>query len=64
MLDVMQNGRHVATIVKLPKAADAYHAHAPWALLHNSGRVDRFATQRESREEARKSYPGAKMVRA
>lgn len=63
-MDVMQNGRHVAAITKLPKAADAYRSEEPWALLHNSGRVDRFATAREAREEARKSYPGAKMVRA
>lgn len=56
-MNVLSHGVHVAAINRMSKAADGYTPETPWLLLHNTGRVDRFATQREAKEEARKSYP-------
>lgn len=56
---VFVGGNHVAMIVKCPREADAYRTGEPWTLLHNNGRVDRFATYKEAREETTKSYAGA-----
>lgn len=56
MIHVYLKGAHVAMIVKPTKAADNYSAAEPWSLLHNSGRIDRFAQIAEAREEATKSY--------
>jgi len=55
-VNVLSHGKHVASINRMHKAADGYTPDTPWLLLHNTGRVDRFATQREAKEEARKSY--------
>lgn len=56
MLHVYVNTTHVAMINEMPKAADGYTPETPWLLLHNTGRVDRFATQREAKAEARKTW--------
>ena len=56
MLHIYVDTKHVAMIDQQPKAADSYRPEEPWLLLHNSGRVDRFASQREARQEARKTY--------
>lgn len=62
-LDVYTKGRHVAAIVKIPRAADAYRAAEPWALLHNTGRVDRFTSQSDAKDEARKAWPASEFRR-
>lgn len=62
-MNVISGGKHAAMIVKLPRAADAYRAEEPWALLHNNGRVDRFPTQREAKDEAIKSYGTVRFTR-
>jgi hypothetical protein len=49
--------KHVAIINQQPKAADGYTPETPWLLLHNTGRIDRFATLAEARLEAVKSWP-------
>lgn len=53
---VFKNGKHVAAITRLPGTADGFTPGEPWALLHNTGRTDRFAKLREARAEAAKSY--------
>lgn len=62
-LHVYSAGVHKAMIVCQPKQADGYTPETPWLLLHNTGRIDRFAMQREAREEARKSWAGATFTR-
>ena len=49
-------GTFVAQICKQHKLAQGYLAEVPWLLLHNTGRIDRFAAQREAKDEAVKSY--------
>ena len=49
-------GEFVAMLALPPKCADAYVPEEPWCLLHNSGRVDRFETCKQAREEAIKAY--------
>lgn len=49
-------GEFVAMLALPPKCADAYVPEEPWCLLHNSGRVDRFETMKQAREEAIKHY--------
>lgn len=60
---VYSRGRHVAMIVQQSKLADGYVAYAPWMLLHDKGRIDRFATYADAREEAMKSWPAASISR-
>lgn len=60
---VHSQGAHVAQIVKQPRAADSYRAGEPWLLLHNTGRVDRFPSQAEARDEARKTWTAARFTR-
>lgn len=62
-MNVLINGRHVATIVKLPKCADGYDSSVPWALIHNNGKTRRFATAADARDEAMKVYPACKFKR-
>lgn len=50
------NSKHVAMIALPPKCADAYVPEEPWCLLHDSGRVDRFETRAQARDEALKTY--------
>jgi len=57
MLHVYSQGAFVASIAKQPKMADYATPETPWLLLHNTGRVDRFASQSEARDEARKAWP-------
>lgn len=57
------HGAAVAEIVLQPRIADTYRAHEPWLLLWNSGRIDRFAHQREAKAEARKSWPRCQFQR-
>lgn len=53
-------GEFVATVAKQDKRADSFNAAEPWMVLHNTGRIDRFESQREARAEAVKTYPAAK----
>lgn len=59
-----EKAKHVAMIGKPPKCADAYVPEEPWCLLHNNGRVDRFESLKQAREEARKSYGIVEFKRA
>ncbi len=56
LLHVYGSRGHVAMIALPPRCADAYVPEEPWVLLHDTGRVDRFATMKEAREEATKTY--------
>jgi hypothetical protein len=56
---VFSSGKHVAMIVKCSREADAYREGEPWTLLHDTGRVDRFASYKEAREESLKAYTAA-----
>ena len=51
-----QGAQHVAMIHKQTCAADNYRAEEPWLLLHDTGRIYRFARKDEAVEEAIKSY--------
>lgn len=62
-LHIYSHGKHVAMIGHQPRAADTYRAEEPWLLLHNTGRVDRFATQRDARFEAVKTWPDVRITR-
>lgn len=48
--------KFVAIIQKQDPDADSYCAATPWVLVHNTGRVDRFASLEDVRTEAEKSY--------
>lgn len=61
--DVYVSTSPKAAIVRGNPLADGYRSAEPWLLLHNSGRVDRFATYTEARDEAIKSYAGARITR-
>ena len=56
-LHVHSHGRFVAIISKQHKLSDGFTRETPWLLLSNTGRVDRFATMAEARDEARKTWP-------
>lgn len=64
MKNIYSGAKLVAQINKQHKAADSYRALEPWLLLHLTGRVDRFGTYSEARDEALKSYPGARIAAA
>ena len=57
---VNSNGKFVAMISKQNKLCQGFEPGAPWLLLYNTGRTDRFASLREAREEAIKSWPAVK----
>ena len=57
MNTVYSGDNFVAMISKQSKLALGYCKEEPWLLLHNTGRTDRFATKKEAREEAMKSWP-------
>lgn len=57
MIHVYTSGAYVASINKQAKAADAYQASAPWLLLMADGKVRRFGTHAEARDEAQKRFP-------
>jgi hypothetical protein len=61
MLHVYTSGKHVAMINRQHKGADGFIKETPWLLLRNSGRIDRFATMSEAREEAKKSWSRAEV---
>lgn len=63
MLHVQVNLTTVAYITKQPRIADGHIRETPWLLLYVRGRIERFATEREARVEARKSWPGAVLKR-
>ncbi|QQM14828.1 hypothetical protein [Stenotrophomonas phage BUCT555] len=62
-MQVLSHNQYVASINRMHKAADGYTPDTPWLLLHNTGRVDRFARQGEAKKEARKSWPRVTFVR-
>lgn len=64
MLHVQSAGQTVAYINRQSKDADGYTPETPWLLLRVSGRIDRFATQSEAREEASKSWAAVKFTRS
>lgn len=55
-MNVLLHGGLVAQIVRQPRIADGHIAATPWLLLHHTGRIDRFASTREARDEALKTY--------
>lgn len=63
MVHVHNNGVYVASINKQHPGADGYRKEEPWLLLRLSGRIDRFASMREAREEAQKSWSRAIFLR-
>lgn len=64
MLNVYSKGQHIAAINKAHKCSDNYAPMYPWLLLHNTGRVDRFCTLSEARNDALKLAPAVKFSRA
>lgn len=50
-------GEYVAGIARQHRESPQYNKHEPWNLLYRAGRVEHFATQREAKAEARKSWP-------
>lgn len=53
----INHGRdYVASINKQTAAADTYVASLPWLLLLADGRVRRFPSQSEARDEAQKRF--------
>lgn len=56
-------GQFVAQINKQPKLAPGFQEHEPWLLLHNSGRIERFASHQDAKDEARKSWPKCRLER-
>lgn len=62
-MNVYSQRKHVAMVRKQPPIADGYNSVEPWMLLHNSGRTDRFATYKDARAEAIKSYPAVRFSR-
>lgn len=63
MLEVVHDGQTVAYINRQSKAADGYIKETPWLLLYVSGRVSRFETRSEARDEAMKQWAGVKFKR-
>lgn len=57
MIHVHSHGAYVASINRQAKSADSYTPETPWLLLHKTGRVDRFETQTEAKDEVRKAWP-------
>jgi hypothetical protein len=55
-LHLYSGGAFVGSINRQNRLADGYRPEEPWLLLHLSGRVDRFATQAEAKDEARKHW--------
>ena len=51
-----RDNQYVASINQQDKLAAGYVKEEPWLLLHRTGRTDRFTTQKEAREEAKKSW--------
>jgi len=56
-------GAFVAMISKQSKAAPGYISQTPWLLLHNNGKVRRFGSMAEARDEAQKHYAGCSFSR-
>jgi hypothetical protein len=48
--------RMVATITKQSPAADTYQSQLPWLLLLNDGRIRRFPSMSEAKDEAQKRF--------
>ena len=63
MIAVIADGETVAYIRRQDKLADGHIKETPWLLLHVRGRVGRFATRAEARDDAKKAWPGAKFKR-
>ena len=61
---VYSGAAFVAQVLKQPRDADYFNACAPWMLLHNTGRIDRFESQAQAREEASKAWPAVRFTRA
>lgn len=53
----------VATIAKQNSAADTYQPQLPWLLLLNDGRVRRFPTLTEAKDEAQKRWAPCRFTR-
>lgn len=64
MIKVIAGDQTVAYINKQDKAADGHIKETPWLLLHVKGRIDRFATMAEARDDARKTWPGVKFKKS
>lgn len=54
---VHSDGKFVATLTRQTSAANTFDPLSPWLLLHNNGKIDRFATYGEALNEARSVYP-------
>lgn len=54
----LRTGPAVAYIKKQRPATLGYRKEEPWLLLRAGGRIDRFASLKDARAEAIKSWPG------
>lgn len=64
MLNVYINGKtYVGSINKQDKASDAYQAQLPWLLLLADGRVRRFPSMAEAKDEALKRWAPCRFSR-
>lgn len=61
--EVLVGGKLVGMIVRQHPAADGHIKELPWLLLHVTGRTDRLPSHREARDEALKTWPGARLAR-
>lgn len=59
----VRTGPAVAYINKQSSASDGYRKEEPWLLLRVGGRIDRFASLKDARTEAIKSWPGVSFRR-
>ena len=55
-MNVYHQNKFVAQIYKQSRGADNYDRTLPWLLLLMDGRLRRFATQAEAKEEALKRW--------
>ena len=59
----ISTGPTTALINKQHPGSPGFQRAAPWLLLHSTGRVDRFATYAEARQEAMKAWPAVIIMR-
>jgi hypothetical protein len=61
---VYSSGKFVASIIKGDKNNCNFNPLEPWAVLHNTGRIDKFYSQRDARDECFKTYSDAKFKKS
>ena len=50
------NGAFVAQVTNSSPISFGFSKEEPWLLLHNTGRIDRFASVKDAKFEARKTW--------